>query len=403
MKKHLAFLLITGLLTFLSTSALASTTLHKLGRSPFYAPPLTGMTDLKNMVETSGPSIQKGFDKAGYPELYNIFMKEFPTTEIDEIELGKGEYLMWMFYRKNGKGPVKIAKDVTWANDKPFKAFRLYLTHENKRYEIVIPNICGNLALRAISDVPAVSLNNDPECRMTVTPENLFCGDSVTVDASESSDTDGSIASAIISILDSENKVVETKTLESPPFTGSLVVPCGDGYTVQTSVTDDRGATSTSPACAQSVSGHRHLVPVAAIGYMHLLDPANFLTVRGGLEYWFNEEFSMMGMLGYNYHFDGNQGDNAFSADVLALYHFSRYYVGGGIGFWNMDDNSYNLEQREILDGNNLDLILQVGARVYGEVDSFNVSLFGEARTFADSLDDLDVATRFMGGLLFRF
>jgi hypothetical protein len=68
-----------------------------------------------------------------------------------------------------------------------------------------------------------------------------------------------------------------------------------------------------------------------------------------------------------------------------------------------MDDNSYNLEQREILDGGNLDLILQAGARVYGEVDSFNVSLFGEARTFADSLDDIDVGTRFMGGLLFRF
>ena len=403
MKKHVAFLLIAGLLTLMSTSALASTTLHQLGRSPFYTPPLTDMNDFKDMVESSGPSIQQGFDKAGYPELYNVFMKEFPTAEIDAIEIGKGEYLMWMFYRKNGKGPVRIAKDVTWANEKPFKAFRLYLTHANKRYEIVVPNICGNLALRAISDVPVVMTNSDPECKMAVTPDNLFCGDSITVDASGSSDNDGSIASVTISMVDSENKVVEEKTITNAPFAASLVVPCGDGYTVQTTVTDNQGAMSTSPACAQSVSGRRHLVPVAAIGYMHLLDPANFLTVRGGLEYWFNEDFSVMGMLGYNYHFDGNQGDNAFSADALALYHFSRYYVGAGIGFWNMDDNSYDLEQREILDGSNLDLILQAGVRVYGEVDSFNISLFGEARTFADSLDDIDVATRFMGGVLFRF
>lgn len=403
MKRILAFLLITGLLTFLTTSAMASTTLHQLGRSPFYAPPLTDMNDLKNMVESSGKSIQKGFEVAGYPELYSVFIKEFPTAEIDAIELGKGEYLMWMFYRKNGKGPVRIAKDVTWANDKPFKAFRLYLTHQNKRYEIVIPNTCGNLALRAVSDVPVVMANNAPECQMTVAPDNLFCGDTVTVDASGSSDNDGSIASVNISMVDSENTVVEEQTVTSAPFTASLVVPCGEGYAVQTTVTDNQGAVSTSPACAQAVSGRRHFVPVAALGYMHLLDPGNFFTARGGLEYWFNEDISVMGMLGYNYHFDGKQGDNAFSADVLALYHISRYYIGAGIGFWNMDDNSYDLEQREILDGSNLDLILQAGVRVYGEVDSFNISLFGEARTFADSLDDLDVATRFTGGLLFRF
>lgn len=403
MKKQLGILLIAGLLAFVSTSALASTTLHQLGRSPFYTPPLQDMTDLKNLVQNSGPSIQKGFEKAGYAELYNVFMKEFPTAEIDEIEIGKDEYLMWMLYRKNGKGPVRVAKDVTWANEKPFKAFRLYLDHENKRYEIVIPNICGNFALRAISDVPVVAVNKDPECQMTVAAERQFCGDPVTVDASGSSDSDGSITSVTISMIDSDGNVVEGKVIDSPPFTGTLIVPCGDGYSVQTTVTDNQGAVVTSPACTQAVSGRRHFVPVAAVGYMHLIDPANFFTVRGGLEYFINEDFSVMGMLGYNYHFDGNQGDNAFSADVLALYHFSRYYVGAGIGYWNMDDSSYDLDQREILDGGNLDLILQAGARVYGEVDSFNVSLFGEARTFADSLDDVDVGTRFMGGLLFRF
>jgi len=50
-----------------------------------------------------------------------------------------------------------------------------------------------------------------------------------------------------------------------------------------------------------------------------------------------------------------------------------------------------------------VDLILQAGARVYGEPDAFNVSLFGEARAFADSLDELDVSSRFTAGLLFHF
>ncbi len=404
MKKQLVVLLMVSLMASVTSVAFAATTLHQLGRSPFHKPPLTDIADLKEMVETSGPAIRKGFEKAGYPELYNVFAEQFPTAEIDEIEIGKNEYLIWMLYRKNGEGSVRVAKDITWAGDIPFKAFRLYLTHKNKRYEITVPLICGNLALRAISEaVPVPVVNNDPACRMTVVPERLFCGDVVTVDASGSSDSDGSVSSVTISMVDSQGKVVEEKNITSAPYTGTLVVPCGGAYTVQTKVTDDQGAVATSSDCTQEVSGRKRIVPVAAVGFMHLLDPANFMTMRGGLEYWLNENVSFLGMLGYNFHLDGNQGDDAFSADALALYHFSRYFVGGGLGWWNMDDSSFDKNQREILDGSNLDLILHAGARIYGEADAFNVSLFGEARTFADSLDDIDVSSRFVAGLLFRF
>jgi hypothetical protein len=356
------------------------------------------------MVDLSGPALKKGFEKAGYPDLYPVFVEQFPTAEIDDIEIGQGEHLLWMLYRKDGKGPVRIAQDVTWAGAVPFKAFRIYLDHNGRRYEIVVPYICGNLALRAISDiVPVAEENKEPACRMTIAPEPIFCGELVNVDASASSDSDGSISSVKISMIDAGGSVVEEKNITAPPFTGALSVPCGGTYTVRAEVTDDRGAVATSFACAQDVSGRQRIVPVAAVGFMHLLDPANFAAVRGGLEYWLNENVSLLGMLGYNFHIDGKQGDDAFSADLLVQYHFSRYFVGGGIGWWNMDDESYDLHQREVLDGNNIDLILQAGARVYGEADAFNVSLFGEARTFADSLDELDIGSRFTAGLLFRF
>lgn len=392
------------LMVCMTSAAFGATTLHQLGRSPFCKPPLQDVSDFRKMVDTSGPSLQKGFEKAGYPDLYSAFTEQFPTAEIEEIEVDKGEHLLWMLYRKNGKGPVRVAKDVTWAGEKPFKAFRMYLDQDSKRYEIVVPYICGNLALRAVSDrTPLVKTNMEPECRMTVAPKPVFCGESVDVDASASSDPDGSVSSVKISMIDIDGQVIEEKNITSPPYSGTLTLPCGGEYTVRTEVTDDKGMVSTSAACTQKISGRKRIVPVAALGFMHLLDPANFISARGGIEYWVNENISLMGMLGYNFHIDGKQGDDAFSADLLALYHFSRYFIGGGIGWWNMDDDSYDLHQREVLDGNNLDLILQAGARVYGEADAFNVSLFGEARSFADSLDELHISTRFAAGLLFRF
>jgi hypothetical protein len=404
MKKQLVITLIACFSLTVSTVGFAATTLHKLGKSPFHAPPLTSVEELRTMVERSGTSIEKGFVKAGYAELYPVFAEQFSSAEIDEVSIEKGEYLQWMLYRKNGKGAVRVAKDITWAGKAPFQAFRLFLEENNRRYEIIIPYICGNIALRGITETAAPSVANaEPTCRMSVAPQRLFCGDTITVDASASADSDGTLAAATIAMVDSQGQVVEEKTITEPPFTGTLTVPCGGEYTVQVKVTDNQGAEATSPECTQTVSGRKRFAPVAAVGFMHLIDPGNYVTLRGGLEYWVNEDVSVMGMLGYNIHIDGNQGDDALSADLLALYHFSRYYIGAGVGWWNMDDESYDLHQRDILDGNNVDLILQAGARVYGEPDAFNVSLFGEARAFADSLDELDVSSRFTAGLLFHF
>ncbi len=404
MKKFLHIVLLVTLVVGVVSTSFGATVLHRLGRSPFFRPPLKNVTDLRAMVAASGPAFKQGFERSGYPTLYPAFVEQFPTADIEEIEINKGEHFLWMLYRKNGKGPVRVAKDVTWDGATPFKAFRMYLEQDNQRFEMIIPYKCGNLALRAITGiVPVAKKNIPPTCRMTVTPEPIFCGESVTVDASASSDHDGSVSAVKISMLDSRGKAVEEKTLTQPPFTGELTVPCGGGYTVRAEVTDDQGAVATSPACVQKVSGSPRFVPVAAVGFMHLLDPANFISVRGGLEYWVNEHVSLLGMLGYNFHIDGRQGDDALSADLLAYYHFSRYFIGAGIGWWNMDDDSYDAHQREILDGNNVDLILQTGARVYGEADAFNVSVFGEARSFADSLDELHIATRLTAGLLFHF
>ncbi len=405
--QRIVLAIICLLITAAAPAVFAATTLHKLGKSPFHKPSLTSRADLVAMVQAEGAAIEQGFAKAGYPELYTSFTEQVHNAAPEDIEISQGERLEWMLYRKNGQGKVRVAKDVTWAGEHPFTAFRLYLRQNEHRYEIIIPHICGNIALRSITEAavppPQPVANQEPQCRMTVSQQPLFCGDQITVDASGSSDNDGSISTVTIAMVDDEGKTIEEKTITSQPFSGTLTVPCGGTYHVETRVTDDQGAETTSPACRQDVSARQRIVPVAAVGFMHLVDPGNFATMRGGLEYWVNDNVSVMGMLGYSIHIDGNQGDDALSADLLGLYHIDDYYIGGGIGWWNMDDESYDRYQREILDGSNLDLILQAGKKVYGEDEGFTVSVFAEARAFADSLDELEVGTRFTGGLLFHF
>ena len=410
MKKIWSSLVLITLIIGVASTSFAATVLHQLGQSPFFRPPLKKAADLRTMVAASGPALKKGFERAGYPDLYPVFADQFPTTKIKEITVKKGEHFLWMLYRRHGRGPVRVARDVTWDGATPFQAFLFYLEENNQRYEIIVPYICGNLALRAITGIvpvarkiPVARKNIPPTCQMAITSRPVVCGGPVTVDASASSDGDGAIYAVTISMLDGRGKTVEEKTITTPPFTGTLTMPCDGEYTVRARVTDDQGAVATSPACTRKLSATRRLVPVAAAGFMHLLDPADFVSVRGGLEYRLNEQLSLLAMLGYNFHIDGKQGDDALSAELLAHYYFSRYFVGAGLGWWNMDDDSYDRHQRDILDGDNIDLILQAGARVYGEDDAFNVSVFGEARSFVDSLDELHIGSRFTAGLLFHF
>jgi hypothetical protein len=332
MKKVFLCLAVIGVVVALTTSAMAATTLRELGRSPFYKPPLTTVDDLYKLVDESQAAIQQGFAKAGMAGLYPAFTEQFPTADIETTQVKPGTKLDWMLFRKNGKGSVRVAKDVTWAGEEPFDAFRFYLDSAGKRYEMVVPWGCGNLALAGVGDVPAPPPPAPPPPPPPPKPE--------------------------------------VKPEVPPPV--EEVVP----------------------------EAKRRLWPVATLGFMRLHDPANFLPVRVGVEYALADNVTLLGLLGYNIHLEGTNGDDALSVDALIHYHISRFFVGGGLGYWYMDDDS---TMQEYLDGSHLDLILQLGVRVFGEPDAFNVALYGEGRAFADELSDADINGRWGAGLLFRF
>jgi hypothetical protein len=137
-----------------ASAASAAMTLKKIGDHPFCRPPLTSEADLRALVKSQSGDVKIGFAKAGVPELYPAFEEQFPTAKVEPIKVAPGEKLKWMMFRKKGKGPVIITRDVTWGGRAPFDAYRFSIVYNEQNYEFVVPYKCGNFSLRSVTPAP---------------------------------------------------------------------------------------------------------------------------------------------------------------------------------------------------------------------------------------------------------
>ena len=404
MKRKLFSFFIMALLLVSVSVANAATTLTEIGRSPFHKPPLKTQEDLISMVKAKNPEVAKGFALAGRSDLYEAFIDQLTKTKIDLVQFPKGSHFEWMFYKKKGKGTIRIVKDVTWGNDKPFPGFQFTIDKAGARYTFVIPLGCGNVALMGESKVPEVAVapppNKPPQCGMTVAPTRTFCGENVTVDARTSTDPDGEVAKMTVEVVDENGKTVSQKVVEGKTLMSEVAVPCGTS-TVKVTVADDKGLEASSPACAAQVTGISRTRFIADLGMFKQFDPATFVFGRVGMEYKFTEQFGVLGLIGTSPKLRGRDGSSAFLlADVLAEYTFlERYFIDLGVGGWPTDGENVD---RKGMDSN-LDLIAGFGARIYGEPEKLNASLFAEFRSSFKELDHTEDYGRVGLGVRVRF
>jgi len=399
MKKKLLLLLGVCLVITCASSAFAAVTLKRLGTHPFYRPAMTSEADLRTMVKKNSADIQTGFAKAGNPELFPEFMAQFPTANVESIKVAPGEQFNWMLFRKKATGPVTVIKDVTWGGEAAFDAFRFSIDKDGQRYEFIVPAICGNLSLSNIGVVPepivsAPPVNQSPACSMTLSHTEIACGQVISVDASGSTDPEGTISEVGFTLLDADNQVVAEKIDKETPFIQEFTIPCESSrYTVKAVVVDDKGAQSSPAECSQSVTvaqAQRKGGPVVDVGLTHQFDPASYVFARGGYEVFLTEKLSAMGLVGGFARIDGYDGGSAFTADALLNYYFTeKMFVGAGVGFWTGEDD-------------NIDLIVNMGYLIYEKPGTMKTSLFIEGRCEADNMIT-SKATRVGMGLRFQF
>jgi hypothetical protein len=177
LKNKLVLTIITCLVLGYASTASAAMTLKKVGISPFYRPPLKSEADLRTLVKTRDADLKAGFSKAGNADLYPAFAEQFPTVKIEPIKIMQGETMQWMLFKKKGKGPVAVAKDVTWGGKAPLDAYRFYIVKDQKRYEIVVPYACGNVALKDVTAIapppPPPPVVPPPEKPAAVAPKKV--------------------------------------------------------------------------------------------------------------------------------------------------------------------------------------------------------------------------------------
>lgn len=391
MKKNLLLMLSLCLVMTCASSAFAAVTLKRLGDHPFCRPPLTSEADLRGMVEKRGADLQAGFAKAGYGDLYPEFVAQFPTAKIENVKVAPGQRIGWMLFKKKGTGPVTAIKDVTWGGEAAFDAFSFHIDKDGQRYEFIIPGVCGNLSLMSVGVAPE-PVNQDPVCNMTLSGSEIKCGEVITVDATGSTDPDGTISEVIFRLVDASNQVVAEKTDKQAPFVQEFTVPCDSPqYTVKVVVVDSKGKQSSPADCTQTVViAKRKGGPVVDAGYAHQFDPANYLFARVGYEYFLAEKLSAMGLVGGFARVEGDDGGSAFTVDALLNYYVTdKMFLGAGAGFWGGDDS-------------NVDLIVNMGYLVHEKPGGMKTSVFMEGRCEADELIS-SLASRFGLGVRFQF
>ncbi len=397
MKKRLLLLFGLCLVLACASSAFAAVTLKRLADHPFYRPPLATEADLRAMVEKSGADIQAGFEKAGYGDLYPEFVAQFPEAKVETIQVAPGEHLNWMLFRRKGTGPVAAVKDVTWGGEAAFDAFSFTIDKDGQRFQFVVPYVCGNLSLLNIGAVPPPP-NQDPVCTMNISGGEVKCGEKIVVDATGSTDPDGTIAKVIFRLVDASNQVVAEQVDTEAPFIQEFTVPCeSEQYTVKVVVVDANGAESSPADCTQTVTvAKKKGGPIVDLGYAHQFDPADYFFGRVGYEHFFTDKVSVIGAIGGFARFEGDDGGSAFIADALVNYYVTeKMFVGGGVGLWIGDDDTSD-------DDTEVDLIANMGYQVHESAGGLKTSLFFEGRCEADELVS-SLATRLGMGVRFQF
>jgi hypothetical protein len=391
MIKRSAFFIFVLTLLFTYNLISEEVEVNQLGVHPFYKSRDLKKDDLLKIATEKAEEVKTGFELAGYAELYDDFIKQLQTADLEEIEIHPGDTIQWMMFKKRRK--VEVKKDVKWTAKKPFTAYRFTFTKDEKDYEFIVPKVCGNISLKGVKDhpkppppPPPPPKNKPPTCDLKVTPLELFKGQTVTLDASGSKDPDGTIASVKFLITAADGSVIEEKVLTETPYTYTTKMKKVGKIKIEAIVTDDKGDTSPGNSCVVEVDVKKRGFMLADIGVLYQPDPAWFLPIRAGYMHKFSDSVAIVVMGGVAPVVSGDDDSTAILGDLTLNFGSKKMWFGIGTGVFHTENKTRG------------DLIMNVGVVIVPRL-----SLFFEGRVAYDEFEDIGDLGRFGLGLRYKF
>lgn len=369
---------------------------NQLGMHPFYKSRDLKKDDLLKIATEKAEEVKAGFEQAGYGELFDDFIAQLKTADIEMIEVNPGDEIEWMIFKKREK--VEVKKDVVWTADKPFTAYRFIVKKEVKEgekllernFEFIVPKVCGNISLKAAatSDItPKVVVtpgNKPPICVLKVEPAEILAGQGVTLDASGSNDPDGQIASVKF-VISKDGTPIEEKVLTAAPFIYTTKLKKVGTIKVEAIVTDDKGDTAPGK-CEQEVTVLKRGFLIADLALLYQPDPAWFLPIRIGYMHKMSKALGIIFVGGVAPVISGEDDNTAFMADLTLTYWPKTFFFGAGAGvFWS--NRPDNVKTKYGVKDTRFDVIVNAGVQIFP-----HVSLFLEGRC---AFDEFDMIERF--------
>lgn len=222
---------------------------------------------------------------------------------------------------------INVENDVEWAGKKPFTAFRYVVQHNDNAYEFIIPKICINVALKSITIVPKQAA-----------------------------------------------PVVAVVTPSPEPTPEPTPAP--------------RVVTPPPPPPPKTC------FYVGDVGVLRMDPPPEtfHLPLRAGYMCKLSEQLAVVGLLGGAPLLSGCGDRPAILGDViLAYYPVSRFFIGGGGGFWHTSNKT------------RADAVFKTGYHLTENVDAPNFVIYLEGRSAFDEFDTMSEDGRFGGGLQIHF
>ncbi len=238
-RKRLALFFIVAVLVLLTATSFAQTKkLKRIGLYTFVQ--VRGQVPtaevMKGLCNQYAPDVKKGFELAGYPDLYGPFSEQFQTAKLVDTTVPVGGKMMWMMFKSNGQ--VKVAQDIEWAGKDPLPVFAFDVKSDNKIYHFVIPKPCGNIALVGIEEGVPLAV-----CSLVVVPERANINDPITVDMSGTQNA----KSMSVDVFDAQGQKIASQTLspQSPKWQTKFDKP-GE-YTFKGSAINMEGVAAANP------------------------------------------------------------------------------------------------------------------------------------------------------------